>query len=135
MAVTYILNRAAHGPLGTFGVLSSMGVPICVTCEDPWLNNQHNISCIPAGIYNCSKYTGTKYRDVWLVENVPNRAGILIHWGNTQKDTQGCILVGKYFGQVNGLPAVMESAATFQDLKNRLPDGFTLQIIDASNAQ
>lgn len=29
------------------------------TLELPWLNNQHDVSCIPLGNYNCTKVAAT----------------------------------------------------------------------------
>jgi len=42
------LKRCASTAKGTFGVLLHDGVPLCVTCEDPWNDNLPNISCIPS---------------------------------------------------------------------------------------
>ena len=50
--------------------------------------------------------------------NVPADEGVLIHSGNYPKDTEGCVLVGR--NTVVG--AVMESAATFRKLYDRLKD-------------
>tara|TARA_A100001201_G_scaffold126138_1_gene110602 strand:- start:413 stop:739 length:327 start_codon:yes stop_codon:yes gene_type:complete len=71
---------------------------MCDTLENPWLDNQRNISCIPAGQYNVrlrlARESATRDYLHLLVQEVPNRSYILFHIGNTAKDTQGCILVG-----------------------------------------
>ena len=124
------LSRATQGPLGTFGVLSKEGIPICLTCEDPWNNNETGNSCIPEGTYQCAWHNGPKYQNVWEVRNVPNRSAILIHWGNTPDDTKGCILVGSSYATLNGLPAVINSKATISMLRAMLPKEFTLKIVN-----
>lgn len=115
---------------GTFGVLVVNNEPMCVTLEETWLDNIPLESCIPAGSYECRKYSGTKYKDVWEVRNVPQRSAILIHWGNTEKNTSGCILVGKYYAQFGQQKGVADSKATFEMLRRELPDKFTLHIED-----
>ena len=115
---------------GTFGVLVVNNEPLCVTLEESWLDNIPQESCIPAGSYECRRYSGTKYKNVWEVKNVPNRSAILIHWGNTEKNTAGCILVGKYYAQFGEQRGVAESKATFEMLRKELPDKFTLYIED-----
>jgi hypothetical protein len=115
---------------GTFGVMLWRGDPICVTLEETWLDNIPRESCIPAGSYECRKYSGTKYKDVWEVRNVPQRTAILIHWGNTERNTAGCILVGKYFAQFGEQKGIADSVKTFAMLRNTLPDRFTLHIED-----
>lgn len=122
------LTRVVTSDKGTFGILSDGGTPLANTCEDPWKDNAANISCIPKGVYTCCKYSGTKYKDVWAVTDVPGRSAILIHQGNTIKDTEGCILVGNGFGSVDGLPAVINSVATLEMLKKKLPDEFILTV-------
>lgn len=123
------LKRACESAEGTFGILSINGLPLCVTCEDPWIDNKRNISCIPTGIYECTKHNGTKYKDVWILHNVPNRSAILIHAGNTENDTNGCILVGETIGRLRGKPAVLSSRKALDKLRDVLPNNFTLEVI------
>jgi len=122
------LIRVASNEYGTFGVLTLDNLVQCVTCEDEWKGNQNNISCIPEGTYKVVPHTGTKYKGVWRLEGVPGRSAILIHNGNTEDNTEGCILVGSRFGMLNGKHAVLESGATLSMLKLRLPKEFTITI-------
>ena len=71
---------------------------MCDTLENPWINNERNISCIPEGEYpvrlRLPRESGTRDYLHLLVQEVPNRDWILFHRGNFPKDTSGCILVG-----------------------------------------
>lgn len=126
------LQRATNGWDGTFGILSRDGVPLCATLEDPWNNNQVGNSCIPAGTYRCKKFSGTVYKNVWEVQNVPGRTAILIHQGNTIANTRGCILVGFKLGYLDKNPAVLESKKALDYLRSELPDEFVLEVKDPS---
>ena len=64
----------------------------CYTIELSWKNNAKNISCIPKGVYNLSIHNSKKFKNTLLLNEVPNRAGILIHKGNSYKDIEGCVL-------------------------------------------
>ena len=125
-----VLDRVCYTDQGTFGVLLYEDIPLCVTCELPWRKNQRKISCIPIGSYECNNYTHIKHKNIWKLEDVPNRDGILIHVGNTIKDIEGCILVGQFFTTIKDLPAIGNSANTLKMLKERLPETFTLVIRD-----
>ena len=82
--------------LGTFGVLLVEGKLLCYTLEKPFLYNIRNESCIPCGCYFCTYHT-RKSKEGYLLQDVPDRSGIMIHIGNTLLDTSGCILLGKSF--------------------------------------
>lgn len=91
----------------TVGILVSKDGPIGVTLELPWKDNQHDTSCIPCGTYTCKYEEGRRSQSGVLFErcfeilNVPGRAGVLIHCGNTTQDTHGCILIGRTLTIVN----------------------------------
>lgn len=53
-------------------------------------------TAIPVGIYTVLLTYSPKYKKVMpLINNVKGYSGIRIHSGNSSKDTEGCLLVGK----------------------------------------
>lgn len=75
----------------------------CRTLEPPNINNQQNISCIPIGDYHLIPHISPKFGKCLKIIDVVGRSNILIHAGNTKKDTTGCILVGKNIDEINFL--------------------------------
>ena len=81
-------------------------------------------TAIPCGTYNIlmnvvsPKYSKRQYYmdvckgKVPRLDNVPGYSGVLIHVGNDQDDTSGCILVGQ--NKIKG--KVMNSKSTFEKL-------------------
>lgn len=127
------LERTVSGDNGTFGTLTmqdenSAIQQLCLTCELPWKNNFPGESCIPTGTYDCIPHHSEKFPNTWEVTGVRGRSAILIHIGNTIRDTEGCILVGDKFGIVHELPAVLNSRVTMGMLRSILPPKFTLTI-------
>jgi hypothetical protein len=120
--------RLTKSDKGVFGALLMDGFPQCWTLEDPDNNNAKQVSCIPEGAYKVGPHSGQKYQDVWILKDVPGRDAILIHNGNTIRDTQGCILVGAKFGFLYGLPAVLDSNFALANLREKLPKNFDLTI-------
>ena len=99
-----LLQRIADTPDGVFGFLDVFDdqgkrVGRFHTLEDDWLNNAPSVSCIPVGQYVCQRdQWHAKGVVVFQITNVPNRDRILIHYGNTEEDVKGCVVVGKDFG-------------------------------------
>jgi hypothetical protein len=103
------LTRVGEHQDAMFGVLAIDGRPVCVTLEDKWRNNERMISCIPKGKYVIKRHKSPKFGECFKVENVPNRSEILIHAGNTDADTHGCILLGTMFGMVGEKAGILSS--------------------------
>ena len=81
--------------LGNISVRDEEGVKWTFqTLELPDRDNQKEVSCIPAGSYDGVKRWSKKYKNHFMLLDVPDREGILIHVGNYPRDTRGCILVG-----------------------------------------
>jgi hypothetical protein len=96
--INLLLIRDTFSKESTLGELFINGERICDTLENPWQDNQRNISCIPEGEYplrlRLARESASRDYLHLLVQDVPNRDWILFHRGNTAKDTSGCILVG-----------------------------------------
>jgi len=107
----------------------------CKTIELPDNGNQHNTSCIPEGIYEVVKFNSEKRGECFLIKDVPDRTGILIHIGNfaagNKVDTLGCILPGAYFVDLNDdcNIDVAISTKTMNELLVLLPEKFKLYIL------
>ena len=117
------LQRVVNTPDGMFGVLLDEHFPVCVTLENPWLENQTFVSCIPAGNYICKPFSSDQHGETWEVTKVKGRTAILFHVGNTEDETEGCILLGTAFGALD-VPAVLHSKNAFE-LLTAIVDGET----------
>ena len=96
--INLLILRDTFTENSTIGELFLNDEFMCDTLENPYLDNQRNISCIPEGQYSVRLRTARESatRDYLhlLVKDVPNRDYILFHIGNKSSDTRGCILVG-----------------------------------------
>lgn len=120
MTMKLLLKRIYSNDQYTIGRLYVDGVYICDTLEDcdrgldssmtedEILSKKvYGETAIPTGTYKIDmKTVSPKYQNVAIYKNacagkvpriigVKGFSGILIHIGNTNKDTKGCILVGK----------------------------------------
>ena len=121
-----------------YGVFFIGHLPTFVTLELPYLDNQPNISSIPLGHYKlflrpASKHLTADIGQAYELKDVPSRSDILIHVGNTVKDSNGCVLLGMSFGLLGDVFGVTESIKAYRRMM-KLLDGqtdLTLDIIQA----
>lgn len=90
----------------TIGELLVDGLFECFTLEDKEREVKiKGETAIPKGTYKVIINESNRFkRELPLLLNVPNFEGVRIHSGNTNHDTEGCILVGQsrnknYIGQ------------------------------------
>lgn len=131
-----ILKRIAKRDTYTIGRLFIDGEYFCDTIEDtdrglkqsmqlPVIRakKRQGITAIPTGTYRVTlAVQSPKFKTKAMYQfcngflprliNVPGFEGVLIHVGNTAKDTEGCILVGKN----TKVGKVLESRKTFEAL-------------------
>lgn len=100
--------RTQFGKDATNGMLFIDGLFECYTLEDQYqaVKVMHE-TCIPEGTYNIkfrtvggfhSKYSeryGNAHYGMLHLQDVPNFTYILIHAGNTDEHTSGCLIVGE----------------------------------------
>lgn len=129
------IRRTYVGTEYTIGHLYVDGVYFCDTLEPPVRelpavcpDTQKGYTCtckekvwgrtaIPYGTYPLAVMWSQKFRARMVrVLKVPHFSGILIHQGNTVKDTAGCILVGR--NTVKG--QVLQSTPTMRTLRSRV---------------
>lgn len=100
--------------------------------ELPWKNNEHNISCIPVGIYDCEKVPSSASipYDHISITNVPDRSGVCIHKCNFSRQLRGCLAVGDKHVDIDNdkLLDITNSGKAFSVLMRMMPDKFKLEI-------
>ena len=127
-----LLKRIAKRETYTIGHLYIDGKYFCDTIEDKdrGLCQGMDLAVIRAGRYwitldvQSPKFSQKKYEKNYgfcngylpRLINVPGFDGVLIHVGNSAKDTEGCLLVGKN----TKVGKVLESRATFVKLYEKL---------------
>lgn len=92
-----LLRRLEFTDVSTIGELTIDDFK-CWTLEDTARENTFKIpgkTAIPAGRYRVIISYSTRFkRDLPLLLDVPNFEGVRIHPGNTDQQTEGCILPG-----------------------------------------
>jgi len=116
------LTRISEFNDATFGVLCIDNEPCFVTLEDLWRDNEKMVSCIPPGSYKLRLHRSPRFGKTYQVCNVPERDHILIHAGNTHKNTHGCILVGMQYGRLGSESAVLASKSAFMQFMAHMKD-------------
>lgn len=91
------LKRIHKTENSTIGELFIDGVFECYTLEDKEREIKiKSETAIPKGVYKVIITRSNRFKvDLPLLVNVSNFEGIRIHAGNTNHDTEGCILVGQ----------------------------------------
>lgn len=123
-----LLQRLYLKPTYTIGRLYIDGVRFCDTLEDrvrdlPREAKVPGHTAIPAGRYELIVNRSPRFkRNLPRLLNVPGFEGILIHRGNTDDDTAGCILVGENREpgrMVNSTPYELELTRLLSEARQR----------------
>lgn len=99
------LTRKKHTDKQTIGIMEvyKYNLFMCsfATLEQEWNNNETSNSCIPKGFYIVEHYSSAKHPDTFIVKDTEPRTYILIHKGNYNTHTEGCILIGYVHSDIN----------------------------------
>ena len=116
MKLRLLREPSSHG--ATLGALYVDGVWLCWTLEDVVreVKIPHE-TAIPFGVYPVRLSLSARFKvELPEVLNVPGFTGIRIHAGNTNKDTDGCVLVGLDRGRAE----IYRSRLALEGLMGRL---------------
>ena len=121
------LKRVIRNDGNIMGVLYGRGFA-CYTLELPDRNNEVNVSCIPAQIYDCYYTSISSFPDgAIVIQNVAGRTDIRIHVGNAAEDIKGCIAVGD---TMNSNISVTNSRVAFNRLVDYINKGKFMLFIE-----
>jgi len=131
--VKLLLERMGLGERSTLGRLydmtGSQRVPLCWTLEDARRRLKvPGETCIPPGTFMVTLRTEggfharylaaypKTHRGMLWVRDIPGYEWVLIHKGNTPKDTEGCIIIGDVPAMNVGEFTVLRSAPAYERL-------------------
>jgi len=129
-----ILTRNDYTKEGIFGILTDVdGTFLGVTLEHAFEGEHNYVPKVASGRYICVEHAPNRLNyTTYELQNVPkfqgkSVTGILIHIGNFNQDSDGCILIGS---ERNG-GMIMGSKATFAKLRllQKDVDSFVLTVI------
>lgn len=137
-----VLLRHPSGLTCTIGDLWVNGVFYCNTLEDlirekpgcpvsKW--KVAGDTAIPAGKYDLViTYSPRFGRDLPLLLKVPGFEGIRIHAGNTDADTEGCILVGEWAGGevIKNSRKTLDALIALLDVGGLEKSGITIEVVN-----
>lgn len=123
--MNFTLNRISLSEQGVFGVMIGEDTSSYHTLEHSFQQQDGNFAPkVAIGTYNCIRHAPNRLPyETFEIANVPDFmgepvTGILIHIGNYNKDSDGCILIGK--SQVDSM--VTNSKEAFGEFMNSLKD-------------
>ncbi len=121
------LTRDELGDSYTYGVLKFDSGEVFQTIEDKDRKLESggvkvkNETAIPRGTYKIIINHSNRFnKELPLLIDVPQFVGVRIHSGNTSKDTEGCVIVGKSRGTLSGAKAVLNSRAAMSEFMKKL---------------
>lgn len=117
-----LLDRVEYDKDATIGSLSVDGEPECLVLEDEVRDVKvPGETAIPPGTYQVMLTWSPRFkRRLPLLVDVPGFDGIRIHTGNTDKNTDGCLLVGESMTVQLGMPFLLHSKSAFDRLYEKL---------------
>lgn len=136
--MTLILKRKAYRNDGIFSELQTeSGEKLCVTLEHSYFGTGNAyVPKIPGGTYLCVRGSHRLHADrpafdTYEVTGVSGHQGILFHCGNTENDSEGCILLGKEAVEKDALRSLICSRDAFKEFMARvgLAQSFILKVI------
>ena len=120
------VNRIFKASNYTIGELSVNNNYVCDTLEDKVRVDGEKVyaeTAIPTGAYTLVLSYSNRFKKVMPeILNVPNFSGIRIHCGNSSKDTEGCLLVGKWDGKTENW--ISDSKNSYNKLYPLLEEAF-----------
>lgn len=132
------IYRTDFNEHSTIGRLGINGVFECFTLEDKVRQvDGHPVSswkvqgqtAIPKGKYNVVLSMSNRFKKVLpLIVGVEGFDGVRIHPGNTDKDTEGCILVGKRYDGETLLESRLAFEPLFEKISNAINSGDTVEL-------
>ena len=126
------VNRVASNTDETLSIVSIDGKPFCFGLEDEYRENKVvGETRIPSGEYKITLRTvggfharylekfSSFHRGMLWIRDVPGFEYILIHVGNTDEDTAGCLLIGDG-ATIDGSIKIIQSSIAYKKLYQKV---------------